>query len=62
MVNLNWNHFGAIPPIEQDAKASAERSYLDFKQAFPAFVADFEWKFTAWLGKWFNSQETALDR
>jgi hypothetical protein len=62
MVNMNWNHFGHIPPIEQNAKASAERLYLDLKEAFPVFVADFEHKFTAWQRKWFDSNETASFR
>ncbi|KAK4151026.1 hypothetical protein C8A00DRAFT_36332 [Chaetomidium leptoderma] len=56
MVNLQWNHFGAIPPVEQGAKASAERFYLDLKETFPDFVADFEQKFTAWQGKWFGHE------
>jgi hypothetical protein len=56
MVNLEWNHFGPIPPAEADAKASAEKLYLDLRDAFPGYVADFERKFTAWKDKWHGGE------
>jgi len=56
MVNLEWNHFGPIPPIEPEAKASAETLYLELRATFPEFVAEFELKFKAWQARWFNGE------
>ena len=62
MVNLEWNHFGPIPPIEVDAIIEAEKLRRELSEAFPAFVADFNDKFTAWQKKWFDPERPASSR
>lgn len=62
MVILEWNHFGPIPPIEVDAIIEAETFRRELAEAFPAFVADFNHKFTAWQRKWFDPERPASSR
>lgn len=53
MVNLHWDPYvDLMPPLDPEAKAWAERLYQDLRDAFPAFVANFEWSFYAWREKW----------
>ncbi|KAH6850855.1 hypothetical protein B0I37DRAFT_414233 [Chaetomium sp. MPI-CAGE-AT-0009] len=59
MVNLEWNYLGPIPPIEIGAKIEAEKFRRELSEAFPAFVADFNYKFTAWQKKWFDPERPA---
>ncbi|KAK4140709.1 uncharacterized protein C8A04DRAFT_31799 [Dichotomopilus funicola] len=56
MVNLEWNHFDPIPPLDGRAKGAAEKFYRDLQHAYPEFVADFENKFTAWQARWFDPE------
>jgi hypothetical protein len=62
MVNLEWNHFGPIPPIEVDAIIEAENFRRELSEAFPAFVADFNHKFAEWQKKWFDPGRPASSR
>lgn len=56
MVNLEWDHLGGIPPVESEARASAESLCLELEKTFPEFVKDFEIKFKAWQARWHDAE------
>ncbi|KAL2169325.1 hypothetical protein VTG60DRAFT_6260 [Thermothelomyces hinnuleus] len=60
MVEREWNPFGPIPAIGAEARIAAEKLYSNLKETFPGLVDDFERKFTAWQGKWFNFEALGL--
>jgi hypothetical protein len=62
MVNLEWNHFDPIPPMELGARIAAEKFYRDLREAFPDYAADFEQKFAEWQGKWFDPESPGASR